>query len=299
MAVVTFFFLPDSPEKARSLNEDEKRIAKLRGVRQEGHEKRIGGLSWKDVGLALMDVKNWLTAVSTDHRLPTFLITDVTQRMYFSCNASFSSLPVFLPTILNEMGFKAADAQGLTAPPFFLSFCITIGSTYLADKWQQRGLVIICLSAVGCIGYILIAATKSVGSRYTGCFLAAAGIFPSIANILPWVMNNQGSDTRRGTGIFLLNVIGQCGPILGTRLYPAAEGPFYVKGRSLCAAFMGFTTLLALALRTLLAGENKQLDAHYGTLEEQKLRREQLGEDPKSNHHVAAENYGPEYWFVL
>ncbi|KAF2102228.1 pantothenate transporter liz1 [Rhizodiscina lignyota] len=282
MAVVTFFFLPDSPEKARFLNEDEKRIAKLRGVRQAGHEKRTGSLNWKEVGLALIDVKNWLTAL-----------------MYFSCNVSFSSLPVFLPTILNQMGFTAINAQGLTAPPFFLSFLITIASTYLADKWQQRGLVIMALTAVGCLGYILLAATKGVGSRYAGCFLAAAGIFPAIANIMPWVMNNQGSDTRRGVGIFLLNFIGQCGPLLGTRLYPAAEAPFYVKGQSVCAAFMGFTCVLALTLRTLLVWENKKLDAQYGTLEEQRMRREQASDDPKFTNAEGVENYGPEYRFVL
>lgn len=109
--------------------------------------------------------------------------------MYFSCNVSFSSLPVFLPTILNEMGFTAINAQGLTAPPFFLSFLITITSTYFADKWQQRGLVIASLTAVGCVGYVLLAATSSVASRYAGVFLAAAGIFPAIANIMPWVMS--------------------------------------------------------------------------------------------------------------
>jgi MFS family permease len=67
MAGVVWFLLPDSPEKARFLNEDEKRIAKLRGVRQAGAEKRQGSLSWRDVGLALLDVKNWLTAVSPQH----------------------------------------------------------------------------------------------------------------------------------------------------------------------------------------------------------------------------------------
>lgn len=67
MAVVTFFFLPDAPEKARFLSEDEKRIARARTIRQvgvEGHE-RIGTISFKDMGNALLDIKNWLTAVST------------------------------------------------------------------------------------------------------------------------------------------------------------------------------------------------------------------------------------------
>ena len=125
----------------------------------------------------------------------------------------FASLPVFLPTILEDMGFGSINAQGLTAPPFFLSFLVTIASTWIADKTQQRGYMIMFLTCVGGIGYILLVTVKTVGVRYFGVFLAASGIFPSIANILPWVTNNQGSDTRRGAAIMLLNLIGQCGPL--------------------------------------------------------------------------------------
>lgn len=125
--------------------------------------------------------------------------------MYFSCNVSFASLPVFLPTILKEsmhvfpflyaranncpVGFTAVNAQGLTAPPFFLAFLVTLVTSYTADKTQQRGIMVMILSAIGGVGYIVLAVTKSVGARYTGVFLAAAGIFPAIANILPWVMS--------------------------------------------------------------------------------------------------------------
>lgn len=109
--------------------------------------------------------------------------------MYFSCNVSFSSLPVFLPTILKDMGFSAINAQGLTAPPFFFSFLVTVFSTYVADRIRQRGYTLMFLSCVGGIGYILLATCETVGVRYFGVFLAAAGVFPCIANILPWVLS--------------------------------------------------------------------------------------------------------------
>jgi len=120
--------------------------------------------------------------------------------MYFSCNVSFSSLPVFLPTILLDMGFTGVTAQGLSAPPYFLSAIVTVVTCWIADRTQQRGLMLVALSIVGGVGYIMLATTQSVGSRYAGTFLAAGGVFPIIANILPWVENNQGTDTRRGIG---------------------------------------------------------------------------------------------------
>ena len=125
--------------------------------------------------------------------------------MYFSCNVSFSSLPVFLPTILKEMGFTAINAQGLTAPPFFASFLITIATTWVADRIRQRGLMISALSTVGGVGYILCAASRSVGVRYFGVFLAACGIFPSIANILPWVLSQLLSKSKYPAASTLVN----------------------------------------------------------------------------------------------
>lgn len=98
-------------------------------------------------------------------------------------------LNVDIQTILSGMGFSSINAQGLTAPPYFVAFLVTIFSTYVADRTQQRGYTIMVLSCVGGIGYVLLAACSSVGARYFGVFLAACGVFPCIANILPWVLS--------------------------------------------------------------------------------------------------------------
>lgn len=97
------------------------------------------------------------------------------------------------------MGFSSITAQGLSAPPYLVSTIVTVSSCWLADRLQQRGLVIISLSCLAGVGYILLATCTAVAPRYFGTFLAAC-VFPVIANILPWVVNNQGSDSRRGMG---------------------------------------------------------------------------------------------------
>jgi MFS family permease len=70
MAFVALRFMPDSPEKARFLDAEEKEVARARAIRQVGQEsaERVGSISLKDVGEALLDVKNWLTAVSVHFR---------------------------------------------------------------------------------------------------------------------------------------------------------------------------------------------------------------------------------------
>ena len=122
MAPVAYFFLPDTPDRARFLTEEQKvgewylrkpidanilkLIAKARGVRQVGGVERVGGIVWKEVGLALLDAKCWFTAVSNFPEFfgfskplfggSCFLFdskADFVQLMYFSCNVGFSSLP--------------------------------------------------------------------------------------------------------------------------------------------------------------------------------------------------------------
>ncbi|KAI4202701.1 MAG: hypothetical protein LQ350_002367 [Teloschistes chrysophthalmus] len=270
MAAVAYRFLPASPDKARFLSHEEALVAKARGVRQVGNVERIGGIVWRDIGAVLIDPKAWFTA-------------------------------------------------GLTAPPFFLSFLVTIFSVYVADRTQQRGITVMIMSTIGFIGYVLLATVKVVGVRYFGVFLAAAGIFPSIANILPWVLSkslshpsnfesrpmsltlwvqdNQGSDTRRGMGIAILNIVGQCGPLLGINVFPKSEAPLYHKGMWVCAAFTLFTGLLAFCLRFLLVWENKKLDQKYGPKLD--LRSGQNGDPSWSKTDVGEENYGPSFRYVL
>ncbi|KAG8528505.1 uncharacterized protein KY384_007423 [Bacidia gigantensis] len=102
--------------------------------------------------------------------------------------------------------------------------------------------------------------------------------------------DNQGSDSRRGAGLVLINVVGQCGPVLGTRLYPKSQAPRFVKGMSICAAFMFWTFFMAVALRFLLVWENKKLDRQYPKSKDEK----EPGQDA-----IAAENYGPSFRYVL
>ncbi|KAL2392343.1 MFS transporter prlL [Exophiala dermatitidis] len=281
-APLAWFFLADSPTTARFLTEEEKEVARARVIRQHGHKKEgEHRVNFKDIGLTLLDPKAWFTAL-----------------MYFSCNVSYSSLPVFLPTIINQMGFSSINAQGLSAPPYFVSTIVTVATCWIADRTRQRGLMIAFLSCVAGIGYILLATCTAVAPRYFGTFLCASGVFPAIANILPWVVNNQGSDSRRGMGIVLLNLVGQCGPLLGTRVFPKKQGPRYVEGQSICAAFMFFNAFLALSLRTLLVWENHKLDKKYGRVHESQAQEARDG-GVVADTSVGEENYGAAFRYIL
>ncbi|KAI1093782.1 MFS general substrate transporter [Rostrohypoxylon terebratum] len=275
MSIFAFFFIPDSPEKARFLTSEEKDIVRARAMRQVGTDAnaRIGGFSIKELLPVFIDAKAWLCGL-----------------MYFCGNVTYSSLPVFLPTILEDMGYTAINAQGLSAPPSFSAFLFALITTWIADKTQQRCLVIMVTSIVGGVGYIILATVDTVGVRYFATFLASAGVFSTIPNILGITLNNQGSDTRRGGSIVLINLIGQCGSFLGNNIFPTRQAPRYVEGMAVCAALMFFSALLALSQRLLLMWENSRLDRKYGHITNRM--------DDKSKV-AAQENYGPNFRYVL
>lgn len=71
-------------------------------------------------------------------------------------------------------------------------------------------------------------------------------------------MDNRVANEGKGASVAILNVIGQCGPLLGTRLYPAEDGPWYVRGMAVCAGFMGLVAVLAGVLRVTLQRANRE-----------------------------------------
>ena len=271
-AVFAWSNVPDNPKTARFLTSRQRRIAKLR-LRREAS---IGDAAQSDDPTEIpakerLDLREVLQTLADPKCYFTAL-------MFFSCNVAFSSMPVFLPTIINEyvlfndlehvgswltctrMGYSSLASQALAAPPHIFAFVIVLVTAYLSDRTKNRGLFIALHALLAASGYALIAATGfarwSALWRYCGIYPAVAGFFAAVTLIITWTINNQESDSKKGTGMAMLNIIGQCGPLVGTRLYPDTDKPYFVKGMSICAAFMLFVFAGALGLRAVLKKAN-------------------------------------------
>lgn len=85
-------------------------------------------------------------------------------------------------------------------------------------------------------------------------------------------------------------------PLLGTNVFPSDEGPRYVKGMAISAAFTFFTGVLAFGLRSLLVWENSKLDKKYGSNKGRLVN--QLGARGAESE-AGEENYGPTFRYVL
>ena len=82
-------------------------------------------------------------------------------------------------------------------------------------------------------------------------------------------MNNQESNAKKGTGMTILNLIGQIGPLLGTRLYPDSDKPYYERGMTVCAIAMLLVLALSLLLRAVLIRENRKIAAASGAADDE------------------------------
>jgi hypothetical protein len=116
------------------------------------------------------------------------------------------AIALFSPTIINELGYSAANAQLLSVPPFVAGAIATVAVGIHSDKHNLRGPYIIGGALVSLVGYILLYTSVKAGPSYAGACLAAAGTFPTVPVILAWAGSNAGGDLKRG--VVLAMVIG-------------------------------------------------------------------------------------------
>ncbi|RDL39882.1 uncharacterized protein BP5553_04222 [Venustampulla echinocandica] len=249
VAVIAWHIIPDSPSTAHYLTQREKKVARLR-LRKEKLASSHSGTSNR-CGLNVKEMLNTLTSPQTY----------LTALMFFFTNMAFSSMPVFLPSIIHSMGHTPLTSQALSAPPYLLSFLVVILTAYASDRLRTRSTFIIAHALLSACGYAFVALAGHRGWgiwwRYAGIYPACVGFFSVITIIITWSINNQENESRQGAGFAVLQIVGQCGPLVGTRLYPEADGPLYVRGMSVCAGSMVIVAFLALGLRFYLGWKNR------------------------------------------
>ncbi|KAL2177133.1 major facilitator superfamily domain-containing protein [Thermothelomyces heterothallicus CBS 202.75] len=294
VAGLAWHLIPDSPQTARYLTARERRVARLRLLQPDDDDdapataapSSSSSSTLRDSLAVLADPAAWLTAL-----------------IFFLTNMAYSSLPVFLPTILRAMGHSPPAAQALSAPPYLLAFLAVLATAYASDAARARAPFLIAHALASAAGYAVLAlahppspssssssSSSSSGPamlavRYLAVYPAAIGFFNVVVLTVAWSVNNQrGGAARRGAGFALLQAVGQCGPLVGTRLYPDRDAPYYARGMTVCAAAMVAVALLAAGLRWWLGRWNRRWDR-----EEQERERGESGERGREHGHEEGE----------
>jgi MFS family permease len=109
-SVFAWFLIPDSPGRARFLTRRQRTVAqqRLEETTVDYQQSQGGQFNWREILKTASDPKAYMAAVSSTINVQNhmaFLIF-CPQFMFFSCNVAFSSMPVFLPTIIKEYVFS-------------------------------------------------------------------------------------------------------------------------------------------------------------------------------------------------
>jgi hypothetical protein len=68
----------------------------------------------------------------------------------------------------------------------------------------------------------------------------SAGIYPQIPLGLAWNSGNIGGSLKRGTGIAMQVMGGNCGGIISAYVYLTPDSPRFIKGHSILIGFVGY-----------------------------------------------------------
>jgi len=242
IAFAAYLLLPKGPDAVRYLNRRQNGILRDRVIKARGEVSNESKVSILESVQVLKDYKCWLQAL-----------------IIFCLNSSFGSLPAFLPTIVKEMGFSSIRAQGLSAPPYLAAYFICIALAFVSDRIKNRGLLITLFAWIGASGYLVLRLSETTSVRYGAIYLIACGVFPCIGLTFAWVTDNQMSSNRRGAGLALFGMIGQCGSFLGANIFPDETGPYFHYGMGILTGVLFAGGGLAFVLSMLLRRENRRM----------------------------------------
>ncbi|KAG6084118.1 hypothetical protein E4U15_001721 [Claviceps sp. LM218 group G6] len=275
-AVVAWDVIPDGPGEARYLSERQREVACLR-LRQRDHHgrrnRRPCSSSSSSSSTNIFFTSSSSSSVGSKtprirlHELLALLLDPIawlTSTMFFLTNMAYSSLPVFLPKIMTQMGHDPLTAQALSAPPYLCAFITVLFTAHMSDRLRVRTTPIVFHALASSAGYTLLALAQPLHLpsflRYLAVYPAASGFFNVATLLIVWNINNQSSQTRQGGGFAMMQILGQFGPLVGTRLYPDVQAPYYGPGMATCAVAMAVVGVLALVLRMYLRERNRRMD---------------------------------------
>ncbi|RDX50201.1 MFS general substrate transporter [Polyporus arcularius HHB13444] len=247
VALSAYLFIYDYPSTATFLSEPERAAVQAR-LAADSDATAAEPFTWAGVGHALKDPECWLYGL-TFHTLSLPLYT----------------LSLFLPSIINALGFTAANAQLLSVPPYALATILTIIVAVVSEKLQRRAPFIIGSSLLAVIGYAILIGNKDPTGRpgisYLGTFFAAAGIYPATALALSLPAMNVVGQTKRATATAMQISVGNLGAVLGTQLYRPATAPRYVLGHAFALGYMSANVVVVSVLWWYLSRENARREA--------------------------------------
>lgn len=237
VGIASYWMVHDFPDEAKFLSDDDRArvIRRLKEDKQSSaeHEEFKMDYFWASV----KDWKTWAFAT-----------------IYMGCDGALYAFSLFLPTIINELGYASTTANLLSVPPYAAAAILTVFIGWLADRTRMRGYCNIGVSFFGIIGFSMLLGSTDPNVKYAGTFLGALGIYPCVANTISWASNNVEGVYKRGVTLGFVIGWGNLNGVVSSNIYRQRDRPRYLVGHGvvlayLCLFLLGGSIATHLALR--------------------------------------------------
>lgn len=229
VALVAFFFVHDFPETARFLTEEEREYVMWR-LKYDGNEANSGELVEQN------DARDWkyVRAAFTDIQVYVHIL------LYFGIVVPLYGISLFLPSIINGLGFTSAIAQLLTIPIYAVAAIASVTQAWFSDRYGKRSPFVVVNLLLMLLGYLLAynLSHSSPPGVYVGCYLIALGLYPAFPAIVSWMANNVAGTYKRAVAMALQIGIGNLAGAIASNIYRSKDKPEYRLGHGMEIMFV-------------------------------------------------------------
>lgn len=183
LALVAAWYLPNTPETAKFLTDEEREIE----IRRLAKGKRF----WYNLSAAILQIlickikidqgaandHSWswpqVISVFTDYKTYTYML------IYITGTSALQGVTLFLPSIIKGMGsWSTAASQALTTPPYVAAFIFTNVAGWTSDKLFDRCYHLVVINIIGMAGFLMLmfVPKEQVGVQYFAACVATTAV---------------------------------------------------------------------------------------------------------------------------
>ncbi|KAJ5689814.1 hypothetical protein N7462_004206 [Penicillium macrosclerotiorum] len=274
VGTLTFFFIPDTPIKAKWLSEAEK-VALLQHV--SGNQTGVWSntVNLKQVGEAILDIQLWLLTLTTILvcRLLFFYFQAWFDRILtsviFKISVSSGVVTTYSSTLISGFGFSGPVSALLNTPSGIVSIFFTLLVGYGIRKTSHRWAWNVLCTIPGIIGGGLLSflPKSNTAGVLIGIYLVNA-IVATLPILYQWTMTNCAGHTKRAFASALVAGSFSVGNIIGPQTFQARDAPEYQPAKIAVLATQAAAAVISVVLFFYYLWQNRRRDQARGTVDE-------------------------------
>ncbi|THU80545.1 MFS general substrate transporter [Dendrothele bispora CBS 962.96] len=242
VGLLGFFLVPPSPEKARFLSTKQKELILYRLNKDRPATSPI---------YSRFSIREVVRSITSPHVL-------LVATIFYLQGTNASGIALFMPSIINQLGFGANESQLLSVGPYAGGIIVTLLSAFFSDRFNTRAIPIAMIYSLAVAGFAMYLGADDRYVRYGSLFLSVSGVYASTPIIYAWISNNSEPHYRRATSIALGVIATNSGGITSTWLYPSKDAPRFKKAIIINLVF-AILVMVVSAINSLILSRANRL----------------------------------------